>query len=245
MDEDSKELVKLAAEGGVDAFLKTVAAPIVEVGGWGADLIRRYRFKSTIKTFVLAQRWLDDAGLTAQPISLRVLVPLLEYASLADDVDESDEPEEAQAMQDRWAALLANAAAGDAGAEVLPSFPSILSELTPLGARILDALAASDFGGMPIWSSTMRLEIADSDTAARKAFAVHLDNLERQNLCSVYHPDPGLNALAKQLQQDHQKAWNAGDYSSRRVSPPSTDPSVSISALGRAFIQSCIPPTAA
>ena len=67
-------------------------------------------------------------------VPAKTLVPLLELAGLEDPDDED--------MQARWTALLANAAAGDAAnGEVLPSFPQILSELTPVEAQMLDWLA--------------------------------------------------------------------------------------------------------
>jgi hypothetical protein len=55
---------------------------------------------------------------------MNVLVPLLEAGS----------PEEDGGMAARWAALLANAARGDAGPEVPPSFADVLRQLTRLAA---------------------------------------------------------------------------------------------------------------
>jgi hypothetical protein len=72
----------------------------------------------------------EEAGISPRAISLKLLVPLLENVSLEDDPDDpAADPEEAEAMHERWAAMLANAAADDAGADVPPSFPIILSEL--------------------------------------------------------------------------------------------------------------------
>jgi hypothetical protein len=48
-----------------------------------------------------AQEMLEDAGLQPGPVPLKTLVPLLQYASLEDD----------KSLQERWANLLANAAA--------------------------------------------------------------------------------------------------------------------------------------
>jgi hypothetical protein len=100
--------VKLATEAGVEGFVKTAAPQLVEVGGWSADLIRRFRLKSALKTIALAQGWLREAGLDPKKVTLKVLVPWFEYGSLEDDPEEAVNPDEAQAMRERWAALLAN-----------------------------------------------------------------------------------------------------------------------------------------
>jgi hypothetical protein len=55
-------------------------------------------------------------------------MPILQHASVEDDHE----------MQSRWAALLANNSATPD--KVLPGFPRILSELSPLDVRILDWL---------------------------------------------------------------------------------------------------------
>ena len=71
------------------------------------------RFRQAVKLCRRAKQLLDDAGLQAHEVRPGVLVPILEGAALADD----DE-----ALQDRWAALLANAATKPADA-IPPSFP--------------------------------------------------------------------------------------------------------------------------
>jgi hypothetical protein len=52
-------------------------------------------------------------------------------------------------MADRWAALLANASSEDAAA-VSPSFPDVLSRMSPFDALVFDAVAhaLSDLGGL-------------------------------------------------------------------------------------------------
>jgi len=80
-----------------------------------------------------AEGFLAARGIDPQHVPAKILFPLLDYGSRED-------PDDAE-MVTRWAALLANAAAGDgAGAAVLPSFPRILSELSPEEAAILDLL---------------------------------------------------------------------------------------------------------
>jgi Abortive infection alpha len=74
------------------------------------------------------RKLLERHGLTPQRVPHRTAVPLLEAASLEDD----------EGLQDRWAALLANAAAQTM--EVPPSFATVLRDLDPAAARVLDAV---------------------------------------------------------------------------------------------------------
>jgi hypothetical protein len=137
MDEQSKELVKAAAEGvaagATSQFLDKLLGPLVEAGGLLRDHVRFRRWKADVKMLEKAQAFLEDRGIDPSRVPAKILFPLLDYASLEDEADE--------VMLDRWAALLANAAAGtERGATVLPSFPRILSELSPEEAATLDKL---------------------------------------------------------------------------------------------------------
>lgn len=127
------EVVKYGTEvlqdPAVQRFIGTVVgAPADEAGAWLADSIRYKRFKAQIKILRKAQRDLAAAGIDPKTVDLTVLVPLLEAGSLTED----------EAMQDRWAALLANAATGED--TVSPAYPSILSQLAPRDARVLHAI---------------------------------------------------------------------------------------------------------
>jgi hypothetical protein len=137
MDEESKELVEVStkalAEGTTKAFLDTIFGPAVEVGEFLRDQVRFVRGMVQIKMFKRASAYLDKQGIPPHQVSIKLLFPLLELSSLEDEDDDE--------MIDRWAALLANAAAGpDRGAAVLPSFARMLAELSPEEAVILDTL---------------------------------------------------------------------------------------------------------
>jgi len=90
MADESTELVKAAAEGGVQAFLATICGPLVEASDWGSDVVRRHRLKTQIKTLQLAQSMLEDAGLAPHVIPAKVLVPLLELSSLEEESVDPD-----------------------------------------------------------------------------------------------------------------------------------------------------------
>lgn len=197
---------------------------------------------------MLANKWLDDAGLAAHAVSLKVLVPLLEYSSLEDDIDEAGDPAEAKAMHERWAALLANAAAGDAGARVPPGFPRILSEIEALDARLLDTIAR---GGRVSFAELLESHGIDSesDETALHRVQVRIDNLERLQLCTVYRPDPELIAYARSVEavERAEQGWPlVGRPLSEMFKPQRHQPTISrtveITALGEAFVEACTPP---
>lgn len=75
--------------------------PAAETGGLIADRIRFRRFKSWIKMAKGARELLDEAGIEPHQVPATVAIPLIESGSL--ETDES--------LQEKWAALLANAAA--------------------------------------------------------------------------------------------------------------------------------------
>ena len=231
MDEDSKELVQAVTEAGVGAFFKTVAGPLVEASAWAGDVVRRYRFKGQVRTLIAAQQMLSDAGLEAFQVSLKVLVPLLEYAGLEDDVDTANDPAQVEAMTERWAALLANAAAADSAAEVQPAFPRILSELAPVEAAALDWLAMQPTGtDLPAFLQRFGYSYADLEGGKWHLHNAYVENLERLRLCQINrgYPEGVRTAVA------------AFAWTDRPMPVP-----VHLTDLGHAFVAACRPPTGA
>lgn len=143
MDDDSLELAKALAEGGgkglvgpaVDAIRAFGAAIFGDttdaVDGYLADRINGRRILHRIEVVGRAKRLCDEWGVEPQEVGLKTAVPLLEAAGNEDD----------GGMRERWARLLANAAAGhDAELPVYPSFVRILAELDTFGASLVDWL---------------------------------------------------------------------------------------------------------
>jgi hypothetical protein len=77
-----------------------------------------------------AQEMLRLVGVQPEPVPIKTLVPLLQYASLEDD----------QELQERWARLLASAANPRNSVTVLPAFPDILRQLDAKDAVFLDGI---------------------------------------------------------------------------------------------------------
>ena len=98
-----------------------------ELGLYVAGKIRFIRFKNSIRVLQKAKQILEDQGMEPQPVNLKILVPILENAGLEDENE----------LVDQWARLLASASAGQT---VTPAFPTILSQLTPLDAQVLESL---------------------------------------------------------------------------------------------------------
>jgi hypothetical protein len=221
VDKETTELVKAATEGGVRAFLETIAGPLVESSAWATDLIRRQRVKVQIRTLTLARQMLETAGLAPGAVPAKQLVPLLELASL-------EEPEDEE-MQARWAALLANAAADGETPDVWPSFPRILSELSPVEAQLLDGLAAQEDGAqiLEAFLEVAGLPLTDG-RPEQYPYGVYVDNLERLQVIRVLRPDRALQALARKV-SDRPTMMNNWTY-------------VHLTALGRAFVAACSPP---
>ena len=217
-----------ATEGAARAALQAFFGPAVELTAWGADAVRWLRFKTQVKILQRATQLLADVGLAPDYVPAKTLVPLLELASLEDPEDEE--------MHTRWAALLANASAGDAAnGEVLPSFPQILSELTSIEATMLERLARDDdrghqgidlnyFGDEFGFPTPMM-----GDPPRDPIFNVYIDNLERLQLCIVDRPDTRVAELEKQL-----------GVRPRGIVWPY--PRIRLSDLGTAFVAACTPP---
>lgn len=123
---DTVEIVKSGAFDKAIDLLHKLAGPMFdEFGAMLGDTVRVHRFKNLIKTFQETQRLLHDAGLQANAVPLRLLVPIIENSSIEDN----------DSLQELWAGLLATAS--QQTDSVSPSFVETLKQLTPDEARHL------------------------------------------------------------------------------------------------------------
>jgi len=107
-------------------FLLTLVGPVgKEMGEVMADKVRFLRFKNSLRTFERAKQLLAEHEIEPQQVNIKILIPVLEGASLEED----------DGLVEKWAGLLASASANE---PFHPSFPQLLNELSPLDARILD-----------------------------------------------------------------------------------------------------------
>lgn len=131
MDQGTKEALEHAAkalENVTDIFHK-IAGPVAEeVGLMLGDRAREYRLKNLVKILGRMKAIIAASGVEPAIIPPRLSLPALQAASVEDD----------DALQEKWAALLSNAALPNSDAQVLPSFVEILKELSPFDAQFLD-----------------------------------------------------------------------------------------------------------
>lgn len=102
MSDKKIDITSTAIEKGIElvkSFVeKLVGASFEETGLLIADNIKLIRFKNQLKILTKAQSIVKDSGIDIKQISLKALVPLLEYSSLEDN----------ETLQDRWVNLLVN-----------------------------------------------------------------------------------------------------------------------------------------
>ena len=179
-DDKSMELAKEAIKESIQAAKefagKLINPGLEEGGGIIQDTVKFWRFKNQINILLKAEKFLKDKGIEPKAVLPKTLVPLLENGSL----DEDD------TMQNKWAALLANASATENSEVVKPSFPEILKELSPLEAALLDRLfdevnkQAADKRFETVFDKAKICTAYNIDT---DDFDVIADNLFRLNLC--------------------------------------------------------------
>jgi hypothetical protein len=107
-----------------------------------------------------AQEMARDTGGQPQPVPLKTLVQLLQYASLEEDAE----------LQERWAALLANAAVRDVAKANGSTFSEILRQLTPNEAKFLDALYDDGESREPLTTFTTSGPYMTWDSMRRLAY---------------------------------------------------------------------------
>lgn len=146
MSEEAKAVQEVAKTAGkaIDAtagsarFLaKFVSAPLEQAVGILADHLKYIRFERGVRLQQRAEALMKEAGLAAptREIPISLALPIMQHATLEED----------DSLQDRWAALLVNAANASFEGEVLRSYPSMLSQLSPFDALVLDVIYAQPY----------------------------------------------------------------------------------------------------
>lgn len=148
-----------AASQEAQGFLRRIAGRAAdEVGLMLQDRVRMYRFRNQLRMLGRAQEMVTEAGLPTRDVPLRLLLPLLDGASLEDDAG----------LSDKWAALLANAASSRDPQAVLPSFPHILGQMSPRDAEVLDKLYVSVADLEAIWATLPTIQLVETRAPAKE-----------------------------------------------------------------------------
>lgn len=111
----------------VKGFLNKIVSPVFEeLGLMMADKVRTYRWKNQIKILKSAQKYIDEQKIPLKTIPVKLLVPLLENASLEED----------ESLQEKWRNLLVNYV--DSSKNFSSSvYPYLLSQLSSNEALFL------------------------------------------------------------------------------------------------------------
>lgn len=213
-------------KGPTQEFLRRISGPAAdELGAWWRDSIHAFRERNTARTAARAEAILMEAQQSANEIPLRTLLPILEGASLEDDLE----------LGEFWAALLANAARRDQPA-VPPMFPSILGQLAPFDARLLSELAGFTKRGFPEdaveppglkppkrWGARQNDLLSVLPDASTEQLEVGLNTLSALGLID-------LEPVFRTSEDDSTTMFFAASGEFR------------VSALGRAFLRACTAP---
>ncbi len=127
------DISSTAIEKGIDVakdFLDKLIIPAVEETGLLIkDFISLWRFKNQIKMLSKAKLYCEDNNINPKQISLKLLCPILDYASVEED----------EVLQDKWSVLLSNLVAPEQNIEN-HVFPYILSQLSSHEYTVLESV---------------------------------------------------------------------------------------------------------
>ncbi len=212
--EMSMELVGKVLTPSADALGQGLAAPLQE---W-----KRQRQQRAEGILADAAKKLVEKGIEPTPVPPALLIPILEHSSLVEE----------EVLQRKWATLLANAAV--ANNKVLPAFPEILRQLTPVHARIIDYMHG--IPGEVLEKSVRSYGEVHLETVVgwlkldRESIGVLFSDLERLQIVEIVI-DPPLhegNSLGHLTTKVEKIAW-AFDFKHR----------FRFSLLGREFVRAC------
>jgi hypothetical protein len=126
---DLVEFVKSGPTDRVVDLLHRLTGPMFdEFGAILADRVRVYRAQNLVSTVQKTERILREAGLPANAVPTRLLLPIMEASSV----------ENTETLQEMWAGLLATASQHTDS--VSPSFIETLKQLTPDEVRHLETI---------------------------------------------------------------------------------------------------------
>lgn len=131
---DPGEFLKLAPH--LQGIATTIVAgvPIAEIVKRivlpSADVLGKRMSDRVERCFGKAAKMIEDAGITPQPVPDKLVIEILQGASLEDD----------EHLHTMWAALLANAASPGHSDQVKPGFTAILKQMSPDEAELLNLL---------------------------------------------------------------------------------------------------------
>lgn len=110
-----------------DLFLKLTGPAAEEYGLMWSDSVRMRRTKRLVSGLAKTKKMLEDAGVQADIVPDKLLLPIFEGMSMEDDEN----------LSKMWASLLANAASPENAQKVRPGFIATLKQMAPDEAALL------------------------------------------------------------------------------------------------------------
>jgi hypothetical protein len=169
--------------------------------------------------------YLVAVGRTTQPVEEKLLLPLVQAASLESD----------PSLADKWAALLANAADPARYSGVQPGFIEVLRQLTPTDAQVLEEAAVIQLHpSSPISGYiAITLLLRRFPSLTQEALLIVTGNMARLGLClSVSEQDVNRSRRSSPIapRTDYRTMGPGVDY-------------IQLTPFCRAFLAAVTPPT--
>lgn len=228
MEEESKAVQEVAktAGKGIDAarefggFLAPlIKGPVEQAMKIWEDRLKYMRWERQVRLMQRAKKFLGDRGLTkpSRTIPLSFAIPLLQEAAMEDD----------DYLQDHWAMLLVNAADVTSGVEIRRTFISILRDLSPFDALMLDKIYQASLD-----AAVDKDQRIFTGNLPEKAEVWNKKEYEGKNITLLEEVELSLANLLRLGCLIFCGGWWQ-EHDSRCVS---------LSALGKAFIKACTRP---
>ncbi len=220
----AKSSISEALEAARQLMLKLLGPACEEAGVLLQDTIRTYRLRNQLKMLGKTQEMLSRAGIEPKSVPLRVLVPILDGASLEDN----------EGLTDKWAALLANASRFDEISHFSHVFADILKQLTPVDALILERLASQpvycfELAGTRLYLYTgAKRSVVETMPVNGIDFDLSIDNLCRLGVC--------IASVERFLHEESDMSLGMVDLQKLQHD------AVIVTKLGHMFMRACSPP---
>lgn len=198
-------------EKAIEESAKTIRAyldpmllsPLSELGLMMKDQVSYWRFKNQVNIALKAKSFLDARGIKSEnlfgQLKPSIVVPIIESSGIIDD----------ETLAGMFAKLLANSIDPSTSSSIHPSFTSILGQLAPVDARILNDLyneihpvivnpmAFPQFSTSEPLSIPIHRKLGYSEDALLEIFSCNTSslNLSLENINRLGIGDSGFNSL--------------------------------------------------
>lgn len=224
-----------------DFIGKLIGPTVEEVGLLFSDKIKYYRFKNQVNILIKAEKYVKEKDINIKEIPIKILVPLLENASLEDDSQ----------MQEKWSNMIGNLADSEQNLQN-QIFPYLLSQVSKEEYECLIKLYAEEkeyeenlsrLDSLKKNNQTYSKEGIDLDKkikdAQQSGFWLSLDgyeiaNLQRLGLIKQLPPKILIDSFTTGGPFNHPDQWHQleAEYDNE-------DFGHRITPLGKKFLETC------